>query len=199
MSKALQLSAIESIYRTKVTYETPKLKARCQEVGVDPPTFQPLDNNVVIWRLPDLEVSKGGIVVPAAHRDAHTKGILMAAGPRARDTLFSNGIQLGDIVIWARFAGWETHDKTAKSQLGDEFVILKGRDIIGSDDLRVELATGKAKYVLDKTTGRHNLVRKMLGSNKVEKLRALAASTESTAEAETARRLAAEHEEKWNG
>jgi co-chaperonin GroES (HSP10) len=196
MSKALQLSSMESIYRQKVTYETPRLKARCQEVGVDPPTFQPLDNNVAVWRLPDLEMSRGGIVVPAQHRDAHIKGILMAAGPRARDTLFSNGIQLGDIVIWARFAGWETHDKTAKTALNDQFVILKDRDIIGSDDLRVDLASGRAKYVLDPATGRHNLVRKLLSGRK-EKLEALAASTESRAEAETARRLAAEHEEKW--
>jgi co-chaperonin GroES (HSP10) len=191
MSKALlKLSSMEMLYRAPVHYETEKLKLRCKEVGVDPPTYQPMDNNCVVWRMPDLEMSRGGIVIPAAHRDAHIKGILMAAGPRARDVLFSNGIQLGDIVIWARFAGWETHDKTHSKDLPDSFIILKDRDILGSDDLRVELASGKARYVLDPKTGRHNLERKLL-RGRVEKLKALAASTNSPEESETARRMAA--------
>jgi co-chaperonin GroES (HSP10) len=191
MSKALlKLSSMEMLYRTKPFYETQKLKIRCEEVGVDPPTFQPQDNNCVVWRMPDLEMSRGGIVIPAAHRDAHVKGILMAVGPRARDVLYSNGINLGDVVIWARFAGWELHDKTHKEEKADQFIILKDRDILGSDDLRVDLATGKAKYVLDPSTGRHNLVRKLLNGRK-EKLLALAASTNSREESETARRMAA--------
>lgn len=189
MSKALKLSAMEALYRTPVHYETEKLKLRCKEIGVDPPTYQPMDNNCVVCRLPDIELSRGGLVIPAAHRDAHVKGVLMAVGPRARDVLFSNGIQLGDIVIWARFAGWEMKDRTATEERPHEFIILKDRDILGSDDLRVELATGKAKYVLDEKTGRHNLVRNLLSGRK-QKLLALAASTTSPHEAETARRIA---------
>jgi co-chaperonin GroES (HSP10) len=193
MSKAItKLSAMERIYHRPVWYETKKLEARCKEIGVDPPTFAPMDNNVVCWRLPPLEMSRGGIVIPSEHASPHIKGILMAVGPRARDVLFSNGIELGDIVIWARFSGWELKDKTVSAERADEFCVLKDRDILGSDDLAADLANGRAAYQLDDKTGRYCLTRKMLGSRKVQKLRALAASTTNPHEAETARRLADE-------
>ena len=193
-SKALvKFSAIESLYtKAKPFYATEKLRARCAEVGVDPPTFWPADNNVVCWRFADIAMSRGGIVMPVDARSPNVKGILMACGPRARDVLYSNGIQEGDIVIWARFSGWELKDKTPSKECVDEFIVLKDRDILGSDDLCADFAAGRAQYVLDEKTGRHSLVRKMLGTSRKEKLRALAASTDSPAEAETARRLAAQ-------
>lgn len=191
MGKKLKLSAIESIYSAKPFYATEKLKVRCAEVGIEPPTYMPMDNNCVVWRLPPLEMSKGGIVMPQESQNPHIKGILLAVGPRARDVLYSNGIEEGDIVIFARFAGWEAQDRTKDRLLSAEYLILKDRDIIGSDDLRVLLSSGKAKYVLDESTGRWSLQRKLL-SGKKQKLLALAASTSSPAEAETARRLAAE-------
>ena len=191
MSKELKLSAMESLYKAKPFYATEKLRLRCKEVGIEPPTYQPFDNNCVVWRLPPLKVSSGGIVVPEDAQSPHSKGILLAVGPRARDVLYSNGIEEGDVVIFARFAGWETPDRTPTKQLDTEYLILKDRDIIGSDDLRVDLATGKAKYVLDEKTGRWCLQRKLLSGRK-QKLLALAASTSSPAEAETARRIAAD-------
>lgn len=193
MSKELKLSAMESLYKAKPFYATEKLRLRCKEVGIEPPTYQPMDNNCVVWRLPPLKVTSGGIVVPEDAQSPHSKGILLAIGPRARDVLYSNGIEEGDVVIFARFAGWETPDRTPTKALDTEYLILKDRDIIGSDDLRVELSQGKAKYVLDTGTGRWCLQRKLLSGRK-QKLLALAASTTSPAEAETARRLAAEYD-----
>jgi chaperonin GroES len=194
MSKDLKLSAMESLYRAKPYYANDLLRVRCKEVGIEPPTFQPMDNNCVVWRLPPLSVSRGGIIVPEESKSPHVKGILVAVGPRARDVLYSNGIEEGHVVIFARFAGWETRDRTASKELSDEFLIIKDRDIIGSDDLRVELSSGKARYVLDEKTNRWSLQRKLLNGRK-QKLLALAASTTSPAEAETARRLARERED----
>lgn len=185
----LKLSSLESLYRRRPVYETKKLEARCREVGVDPPTYAPLDNNVVCWRLPPLEISAGGIVIPSEHASPHVKGIVMAVGPRARDVLFSNGIELGDVVIWARFSGWEMKDKQVGKELNDEYVVLKDRDILGSDDLAAELASGKAAYKQDPTTGRYCLVRKLIGGRK-QKLLALAAGTDNPHEAAAARRAA---------
>ena len=193
--KALKLSPLENLYRRRQRrpyFETEKLRLRCEEVGIVPPLGQALDNNCICWRLPDIEVSPGGLVIPSEHRSPHHKGILVAVGPRARDVLFSNGVEVGDIVTWARFAGAEHSDKTNRADLGTQFIFLKDRDILSSDDLADELASGKAQYVLDEKTGRHNLIRKMLGSSKKQKLLALAASTASPAEAETARRIAAD-------
>ena len=192
-SKALlKLSPLEALYAKRpIYYETKKLEVRCKEVGFDLPTYQPIDNNCVCYRLPDIELSKGGIFYPGKDRAPHLKGILVAVGPRARDVLFSNGIEVGDVVIWGRFSGWEHQDKTATKDLGAEFIVLKDRDIMGSDDLDDDLAHGRAKYILDPETGRHNLVKGLLGpASKKQKLLALAASTNSAHEAETARRLA---------
>lgn len=190
MSKALKLSAMESLYKTKPFYATEKLRLRCKEVGIEPPTYQPMDNNCIVWRFPPLTISKGGIVMPEDAQSPHSKGLLLAVGPRSRDVLYSNGIEEGDVVIFARFSGWETKDRTPTQELDTEYLIIKDRDIIGSDDLRVELSTGKAKYVLDDKTGRWCLQRKLLSGRK-QKLLALAASTTSAHEAETARRIAA--------
>lgn len=190
MGKKLKFSTIESLYQAKPFYATEKLRVRCAELGIDPPTYQPMDNNCVVWRLPPLKMSAGGIAIPDEAQGPHSKGVLVAVGPRARDVLYSNGIEEGDVVIFARFSGWETPDRTPTKNLGTEFLILKDRDIIGSDDLRVELSSGRAKYVLDEGTGRWCLQRKLL-TGKKQKLLALAASTTSPAEAETARRVAA--------
>lgn len=168
-------------------FATPLLEKRCKEWGIDPPTFQPFDNNCVVWRLPPLKESKGGIIIPEDARSPHVKGLLLAMGPRAMDVLKSNGIEEGHVVIFARFSGWETSDKTPERDRHNQILMLKDRDIIGSDDLKQELLEGRAKYVLE--NGRYCLQRKLLGGRK-EKLLALAASTTSQAEAETARRIA---------
>lgn len=168
-------------------YPTPLLKQRCEEYGVPMPSFWPFDNNVLVWRLPTLDVSRGGLIIPEDARSPHIKGILMAMGPRAMDVLKSNGIEEGHTVVFARFAGWEAHDHTATQSKAEQFIMLKDRDIIGSDELREQLATGQAKYVLE--GGRYCLQRKLLNGRQ-EKLLALAASTDNKNEAELAKKLA---------
>lgn len=191
MKHKLKLSSVEALYQVKRFYPTELLRERCAEFGIEPPTYAMMDNNVCVWRLPPLQITRGGIVMPEDARSPHVKGVIVSMGPRARDVLYSNGIEEGQIVVFARFAGWEFKDRTPTKELSDEFLVIKDRDIIGSDDLRVALATGKAKYVLDEKTGRWCLQRKLLNGRK-EKLLALAASTTSPAEAETARRLASQ-------
>lgn len=183
-------SGIESLYAVKRFYPTELLRERCEELGVEPPTYAMMDNNVCVWRLPSIEVSAGGIAIPQDSQNPHVKGVIMSMGPRARDVLYSNGIEEGHVVVFARFAGWEFSDKTASKNLRQEYVIIKDRDIIGSDDLRVMLSQGKVKYELDSSTNRWCLSRKALNGKK-EKILALAASTASPAEAETARQIAA--------
>ena len=183
-------SGVEAMYDVKAFYPTELLRERCSEFGIEPPTYAMMDNNVCVWRLPPLKLSAGGIVIPEDSQNPHVKGVIVSMGPRARDVLYSNGIEEGHIVVFARFSGWEFKDRTTTKSLNQEFLVIKDRDVIGSDDLRVSLATGKAKYVLDEKTGRWSLQRKLIGGRK-EKLLALAASTTSPAEAETARRIAA--------
>jgi co-chaperonin GroES (HSP10) len=164
------------------------LEQRCRDFGIEVPSFQPMDANCVVWRLPPLKETKGGIIIPEDQRSPHAKGLLLAAGPRAMDVLVSNGIEIGHIVIFARFAGWETRDQTAEYATEQEILMLRERDIIGSDDLKKELDSGRAKYVLG-DDGRHRLERRLLDGRK-EKILALAASTHSKEERDTALRIA---------
>lgn len=170
------------------------LKKRMREFDVRDVTFAPIDDDVLVWRLPPLEVSGSGrLFIPQDAQSPHIKGLLMAMGPRAMDILVSNGIDLGHIVTWKRFAGSEFHDHTTKRKLEAEYIVLKARDIIGSDDLKKELDSGRAKYVRG-ADGRHQLQRQ-LGSEKVQKLLALAAGTTGP-ESETAARIADERQRK---
>lgn len=163
------------------------LERRCADFGIDIPSFQPIDDNVVIWRLPPLKESAGGIIIPEEHGSPHVKGLLLKMGPRAMDVLRSNGIEEGHIVIFGRFAGWEASDQTPEHFRHNTILMLKARDVVGSDDLKAEIQDGRAQYVI--SNGRHCLERKLL-SGKTEKLLALAASTQSPEEADTARKIA---------
>ncbi len=170
------------------------LKRRMREFDVKDVTFAPIDDEVIVWRLPALELSGSGrLLIPEDARNPHIKGLLLSMGPRAMDILISNGIDVGHIVTWKRYAGSEFHDHTKNRRLESEYIVLKARDIFGSDDLKKELDSGKAKYVRG-ADGRHQLQR-LLPSGKVQKLRALAASTTSPEEAASALR-AADHLER---
>lgn len=164
------------------------IERRCREFGIDAPTFQPIDDNCVVWRLPPIKLSAGGLIIPEEHNSPNVKGLLMRMGPRAMDVLRSNGIDEGHVVIFARFAGWEGDDQTPEHRRHNTILMLKARDIIGSDDLKAELESGRAKYVLN--NGRYCLERRLLDGKK-EKLLALAASTHSEAEAQSAKKIAA--------
>lgn len=173
----------------KFTGQYPLLVQRAKEFGFEIPTFQPWDANCIVWRLPPISTSAGGLLIPEDHRSPHVKGVLIAAGPKAMDALESNGITLGHIVIFARFAGWETNDSTPEALRGNRILMIKDRDILGSDDLRVALENGAARYIRG-DDGRHRLEVKLLNGRK-EKLLALAASPAATpAERDTAARLA---------
>lgn len=163
------------------------LDKRMKEWGVPAATFAPIDDDVLVWRLPPLTTSASGLLtLPEDARSPHIKGLLLAMGPRAMDFLKSNGIDEGHVVIWRRWAGSEVHDHSEKRRLESEILILKAKDIIGSDDLQKELASGRAKYI--QVNGRYCLERRSL-SGKVEKVLALAASSTGP-EAETAKRIA---------
>lgn len=166
---------------------------RCRSWGIPRPTFQPIDDLCVVWRLPPLQLSAGGIVLPEDQQSPHVKGILLAMGPRAADILRGNGVELGHIVIFGRFAGWEPNDATPEYQRHNKNLILKARDINGSDDLAAEMRTGNTRYVQG-DDGRHRVERTKQVTGRKAKLLALAKGGGTAAERETAAKLAEEME-----
>lgn len=161
---------------------------------IPPLTHQPIDDNVIVWRIPPLTMSAGGLVIPDELQSPNFKGVLLAMGPRARDHLVGNGIEEGHVVIWGRFAGWEHADNAQRFNRDAEIIELKSKDINGSEDVLLGLQRGEIKYIRGED-GKHQLAtvsRQQLGpaEGRARKLLALAAGTDSVNEAAVARKLA---------
>ena len=89
--------------------------------------LQPLGDRVVIKPLPKEEITKGGIVLPDTAKEKPMEGKVIAVGP---GSLSEEGkrvpldVKVGDIVIYAKYAGTEIKEN------GDELIILRESDIL---------------------------------------------------------------------
>jgi chaperonin GroES len=81
----------------------------------------------VIKPLPKEEVTKGGIVLPDTAKEKPMEGKVIAVGP---GTLTEDGkrvpldVKVGDIVVYAKYAGTEIKED------GEELIILRESDIL---------------------------------------------------------------------
>ncbi len=186
------------------------LEYRMRTFGVPPVHSAPIGNNCVVWRLPPLTKSKGGLIIPEAEASPNYRALLIAMGPGAMKQLIPNGIEVGHIVVIRRFSGWEREDlqpgAKAPSAAANQPMIMSidAKDIIESDDLKRDLEAGKKRFVLNPKTGDYVLEKKASKKEieaiekrqkqleRKEKLERLAANPgASPAEAQAARRLAA--------
>jgi co-chaperonin GroES (HSP10) len=167
----------------------PLLVKESKRWGFEVPTFQPRGSHVVVWRLPPLTETPSGLMIPEDHQSPHVKGILIAAGPKAMDSFESEGITLGHTVIFKRFAGWEANDQTPEAMRGMKILMIDASDVIGSDNLRDDLESGRAKYIKGEN-GRHNLSVRQISDKKAKVLKLAADPAASPAERETAKTLA---------
>ena len=89
--------------------------------------LQPLGDRVVIKPIAREEVTKGGIVLPDTVKEKPQEGEIIAAGP-GRITEDGKRIEMdvkvGDIVIYAKYAGTEFKED------GEELIILRESDIL---------------------------------------------------------------------
>lgn len=168
----------------------PLLVERAKEYGFDIPTDAPWGDRIIVWRLPAIDKTESGLYLPENRNEPHVLGVLVAAGMKALDELESNGITIGHMVKWERFAGWEHDDATPEHKRGGRFLHLNARNILTSVDLKKGLETGKVNYQRG-VDGRSQLQTRLLSAKK-EKVLALANDPAATkAERATAKRLAA--------
>ena len=89
--------------------------------------LQPLADRVVIRPMPKEEITKGGIVLPDTAKEKPMEGKIIAVGP---GSLNEDGervaleVKVGDIVIYAKYAGTEIKED------GEELIILRESDIL---------------------------------------------------------------------
>jgi len=124
-----------------------KLESRMKEYDIPEVPYQPIHDNVIIYRIPPKEVTAGGLFLPDAHVPHDPIGVLLAWSGRARDVLESQGLELGELVWFAAFAGDEREVYRVGGQDGKQMLFVEYHYIQGSVDLKNALQSGKYQQV----------------------------------------------------
>ncbi len=88
---------------------------------------KPLADRVLVKRIEQEEVRKGGIIIPDTAKEKPQKGEVIAVGPGRLD---ENGkrvpmeVKVGDKVIFSKYAGSEVKID------GEEYLIMREDDIL---------------------------------------------------------------------
>lgn len=156
-----RLAQSQAPRRQTVPLVPPRLKERMGFYKVPMPSFAPTFDRCLVYPLSlalrggagVTETTAGGIVIPEQTRErfsAH-QGLLLRAGVKAVEQLYSHGIGLGDIVLVTRFAPWQR----AYFAEGKEHsvYIVRASDIAGSDDLATAFDKGDFFMEMDPVSG----------------------------------------------
>lgn len=91
-------------------------------------SIRPLGDRVLVKRLEDKEVKKGGIIIPDTAKEKPQEGKVIAVGPGKRDESGKNiplDLKKGDRVLFGKYSGTEV-------KLDDEeYLIMREDDILG--------------------------------------------------------------------
>lgn len=89
--------------------------------------LRPLADRVVIKRIEEEEVRKGGIIIPDTAKEKPQKGEVVAVGPGRLDEKGNRiplEVKVGDKVLFSKYAGTEV-------KVGDEeFLVMREDDIL---------------------------------------------------------------------
>ncbi len=90
--------------------------------------LKPLSDRVVVSPAEEeAATSPGGIIIPDTAKEKPQQGSIVAVGPgRTTDegTLIEMGVNVGDTVIYSKYAG------TEYTQNGNDYLILRESDIL---------------------------------------------------------------------
>ncbi len=89
--------------------------------------LQPLHDRILVKRLEEEEMTKGGIIIPDSAKEKPIKGEIVAAGPGKTDdkgNKIAMGVKQGDKVIFNKYAGTEIKVEDV------EYLIMREDDIL---------------------------------------------------------------------
>ena len=90
--------------------------------------IRPLHDRVLVKRVEEEQVSRGGIIIPDTAKEKPIKGRVVAAG---HGKILDNGevrslqVKAGDLVLYSKYAGTEVKIE------GTEHLIMREDDILG--------------------------------------------------------------------
>ena len=97
--------------------------------------LKPLGDRVVVEPLEQEEMTASGLVLPETAKEKPQKGVVMAAGPGARDEdgkRIALDVSVGETVLFAKYAGTEFKVD------GKKLLILKESDLLAIVDTTAE-------------------------------------------------------------
>jgi chaperonin GroES len=90
--------------------------------------IKPLQDRILVKRLEEKEVKKGGIIIPDTAKEKPQEGEVVAVGPgKITDDgkLQPMSVKVGDKILFAKYGGNEV-------KLGDEeYLIMHESDVLG--------------------------------------------------------------------
>lgn len=89
--------------------------------------LKPLHDRVLLKRLAEEEVTKGGIIIPDSAKEKPIKGTVVAAGPgksNEEGKVAPLTVKPGDVVLYSKYAGTEIKID------GEEHLVLREDDIL---------------------------------------------------------------------
>lgn len=84
--------------------------------------MRPINDRVVIKPAPAEEKTKGGIIIPDTAKEKPLRGEVVAVGPGKDGNLMT--VQVGDIVLYGKYAGQELNHE------GEDYLIMREDDIL---------------------------------------------------------------------
>ncbi len=88
---------------------------------------KPLNDRVLVKRIEELQVTKGGIVIPDTAKEKPIEGKIIAVGPgKMSDAGNRMALQVkeGDRVLFGKYAGTEIKME------GEEYLMMREEDIL---------------------------------------------------------------------
>ncbi len=124
-----------------------RLARRMKEFGIPRLPYQPIQGYVVVFRIPPETKTAGGLWLSDTAKTPKPYGVLCAWGPAAADVLASNGCELGDIVWFAKYSGWEEEIARDPENQGKDVLLLEANKIRTSVDLVERIEAGETEMV----------------------------------------------------
>ena len=90
--------------------------------------FRPLHDRILVKRLEEGEVKKGGIIIPDTAKEKPSQGEVMAVGPGRKDDqgkIIPMELKVGNKVLFGKYSGSEVKLDD------DEFIIMKEDEVLG--------------------------------------------------------------------
>lgn len=112
------------------------LERRRKQYDIPETPYLPIGKNVLIFRIPEEDRTAGGLYIPDTNKEPKSQGVLLAAGLGALDILADHLVEIGDLVWFGKYAGWESEVRREAAGKGEKILQVKVEDVNGSVDAR---------------------------------------------------------------